>query len=84
VETRYQQPERSVDCGAEIEQLEKQKARLLAAIKMGGELDVLVAELKATEAKLGKLLALVLMPGLCLTSSHASRWSVVWLGCAPS
>jgi hypothetical protein len=62
VEARYQQPERSVDCSAEIEQLEKQKGRLLTAIKMGGELDVLVAELKATEAKLGKLRALVLMP----------------------
>jgi len=62
VEERYRQPEQPVDCGAEIEQLEKQKGRLLTAIKMGGELEVLVAELKATEAKLGKLRALVLMP----------------------
>jgi len=62
VEERYRQPEQPVDAGAEIEQLEKQKGRLLTAIKMGGELEVLVAELKATEAKLGKLRALVLMP----------------------
>jgi hypothetical protein len=47
----------------------------VAVIKAGGELDVLVAELKANEAKLGKLRAPVLQRWL--TSSHASRWSVV-------
>jgi hypothetical protein len=62
VEERYRQPEQPVDCSAQIGELEKQKGRLVAAIKAGGELDVLVAELKATEAKLGKLRTLVLMP----------------------
>jgi hypothetical protein len=55
VEARYRHPEHPADRGAEIKHLESQRERLLAAIKMGGELEVLVAELKATETKLANI-----------------------------
>jgi chaperonin GroEL len=55
VEARYRQPEHSADRSAEIKQLESQKERLLTAIKIGGELEALVAELKATETKLANI-----------------------------
>jgi Recombinase zinc beta ribbon domain len=38
VEARYRHPEHPADRGAEIKHLESQRERLLAAIKMGGEL----------------------------------------------
>jgi site-specific DNA recombinase len=55
VEARYRQPEHSVDRSAEVGELEKQRERLVAAIKAGGELEVLVAELKVTEVKLANI-----------------------------
>jgi hypothetical protein len=55
VEARYRQAEHSADRSAEIKQLESQKERLLTAIKIGGELEALVAELKVTETKLANV-----------------------------
>jgi hypothetical protein len=55
VEARYRHPELPADRSAEIGELEKQKERLLAAIKIGGNLEVLVAELKSTETKLANI-----------------------------
>ena len=62
VEARYRQPDGPVDHSAEIRELEKQQARLASAIKLGGELKVLVGELKATGAKIARLQAQSVLP----------------------